>query len=162
MGTVPTLQEGSTAASDPPSGPVDGSPRINDHNTGHNLGVPDQSRANDPRIACCVRAHSWSREEIGMKRFIPIGEVWDMDLREPAFLVDGLLPEIGLTILYGDKGAGKSAACSQLALSAAHGTPFLGRPIEHTARVLLTDEEEPLGSMRTRLRDQIRQPRRAA
>ena len=48
------------------------------------------------------------------------------------WLVDGLLPNVGWTLLYGTAGYGKTTFAMQLAASLQSGARFLGRPVKQT------------------------------
>lgn len=50
-----------------------------------------------------------------------------MQLPAPQWLVDGIIPERGLSFLYGQRGKGKSFVTLDLALTIAHGGRWLGR-----------------------------------
>jgi hypothetical protein len=52
------------------------------------------------------------------------------NLPDPAWLVQDILPEGGLAVLYGQPGAGKSFLALDLALSVAAGRAWLGRPTQ--------------------------------
>ncbi len=51
------------------------------------------------------------------------------DLPDPAWLLEGLLPEGGLAELYGKPGVGKSFLSLDWGLSVAADMPWLGRPL---------------------------------
>ncbi len=51
------------------------------------------------------------------------------ELPDPAWLLEGVLPEGGLVELYGPPGAGKSFLSLDWGLSVAAGVPWLGRSL---------------------------------
>ena len=77
-------------------------------------------------------------------------EVMHMDVPEPAFLIDGILPE-GLSVIGGGAKAGKTYLNLQLANALAAGGEFLGRKIETPKRVLYCYLEGGMGQVKKRL-----------
>ena len=64
----------------------------------------------------------------------------DMELREPEYLVDGLIETNTLTVLFGEPGAGKSFLAIDIAASVATGTDFHGRRVKSGAAVYIAGE----------------------
>ena len=62
------------------------------------------------------------------------------DLPDPAWLLEGLLPEAGLAELYGKPGAGKSFLSLDWGLSVAAGVPWLGRSLSQADVVYVSAE----------------------
>lgn len=66
----------------------------------------------------------------GRKLFQLVGFDDLESLPDPSWLIEGLVPESGLSVLYGRPGAAKSFLALDWAMSVASGTPWLGREIE--------------------------------
>jgi hypothetical protein len=64
-------------------------------------------------------------------RFKPLSLKEMADLPPPGWLIDGLVPQDGLAVLYGEPAAGKSFLALDWGLSIATGTPWLGREVKH-------------------------------
>ena len=62
-------------------------------------------------------------------RFRPLTLEEIADLPPPAWLIDGLVPEDGLVVLYGEPAVGKSFVALDWGLSVATGVPWLGCPV---------------------------------
>lgn len=61
-------------------------------------------------------------------------------LPDPAWLVDGLIPDAGLGVLFGPSGVGKSFITLGVALSVASGVPWLGHRVEQRYVVYIAAE----------------------
>jgi DNA-binding transcriptional ArsR family regulator len=59
----------------------------------------------------------------------------------PKFLIDKLLPQNGITYMFGSPGCGKSWLMFEVARAVSSGTPFLGSVAVNQAKVLIVDEE---------------------
>lgn len=59
-------------------------------------------------------------------RALSIGEL--LELKPPPWLIDGILPQLGLLAVYGIPGDGKTFAVLDMALSVAAGVPWHGHP----------------------------------
>jgi RecA-family ATPase len=62
-------------------------------------------------------------------RFAPMTLAEMAELRPPAWLIEGLVPEDGLVVLYGEPGVGKSFVALDWGLSVATGTLWAGRKV---------------------------------
>jgi replicative DNA helicase len=69
---------------------------------------------------------------------------------EVEWLVEGLIPKKGVSLLAGEPGSGKTWFALTLARGAAMGGDFLGRSVAE-AKVLYLDRENPLGLIKQRL-----------
>ena len=58
-----------------------------------------------------------------------LAEINGMDFPPPEFLVEGLIPKVGMGLLYGNPKAGKSFMALQLITCIAKGVPFMGRDV---------------------------------
>ena len=63
-----------------------------------------------------------------------------LSLPPPSYLIDGLVPENGLSVLYGPSGSGKTFLALDLALSVATGLPWLGRSVKRRIVVYVAAE----------------------
>lgn len=79
-----------------------------------------------------------------------IPDPFEFSLNEVRWLVDGLIPSQGLTIIAGEAGAGKTWLALMLARALMFGNDFLGRQTL-SARVIYLDRENPLSLVRSRL-----------
>ena len=70
-----------------------------------------------------------------------IDEICEMDFPEPEYLVDGLIPKVGLGVIAGNPKAGKSFFALQLACCVATGKPFLGREVQQGSVLYLALED---------------------
>ena len=66
----------------------------------------------------------------GGSRFTPLSLKEMADLPPPEWLIEGLVPQDGLAVLYGEPAAGKSFVSLDWALSVATGAPWLGREVK--------------------------------
>lgn len=82
---------------------------------------------------------------------IPVGDLLAEEDREPPWLVDGLLPAGGSSLLVAKAKTGKSTLIRQLLASVVLGGEFLGRRVERRRALYFAIEEK-----RGRLRDQLR------
>ena len=85
-------------------------------------GVAIPTKEKPPRIAFKQKA----------VREIPcntLDEINSMDFPEPEYLVEGIIPKVGLGVIAGNPKAGKSFLALQLACCVATGTPFLNREV---------------------------------
>lgn len=73
------------------------------------------------------------------------------EVERPKFLIQGLLPEKGITAMSGHPGCGKSWIMLEMAKSIALGEPFLNRYNTRQGNVLIIDEESGIWEMRRRL-----------
>lgn len=64
--------------------------------------------------------------------FKPLSDLLALDLTQYEWLVEGLIPKIGLTGIFGAPKVGKSTFTQELAFRVAQGQPFLGRPTIQT------------------------------
>jgi hypothetical protein len=76
-------------------------------------------------------------------RIITGGELYDMPENATAWLIDGLLPLKGLSMLVGKPKSGKSCLLRQLVISVLHGEKFLGRDTTQAPVFYIALEEYP-------------------
>ncbi len=74
-----------------------------------------------------------------------------MDVPKVEYIVDQLIPEIGLTMFQGHPGSFKSWFAYYLAFCVAEGTPLLGRYTTKQAKVLLICPDDYLGVTKDRM-----------
>ncbi len=96
---------------------------------------------------------SGSAKEIKVKRKpLSISELYDLPESErPEFLVEGIIPEKGITIIGGHPGSGKSWITLEIARAVATGTKFVNEFGSKQSPVLIVDEENGFWEMRRRL-----------
>lgn len=70
-------------------------------------------------------------------------ELYTMDLKEPVFVVPGILP-VGASLLVGPPKVGKSWMLLQMGISVAKGKPFFERETEKAAVLYLALEDTPI------------------
>ena len=66
------------------------------------------------------------------------------ELPDPEYLVEGVLPEKSVCVLYGEPSSGKTFVALSLALACANGQPWIGRKTR-PARILYVAAEGVLG-----------------
>lgn len=64
-------------------------------------------------------------------------------LAVPPWLIQGVVPSGGLTLLYGDPGCGKSWLGEDMMAAVAAGRPWLGANVAHAGPTLILDAENP-------------------
>lgn len=85
-------------------------------------------------------------------KVIGLGEFLKMNLNDPTWLVEGLIPEPSTTILYGPGGARKSWFAQSMAIALASGEDFLGKfQVSKQRRVLYVQSESSTRGLRDRL-----------
>ena len=82
---------------------------------------------------------------------IPYQSLKNMDVPKVEYIVDQLIPEIGLTMFQGHPGSFKSWFAYYLAFCVAEGTPLLGRYTTKQAKVLLICPDDYLGVTKDRM-----------
>jgi hypothetical protein len=82
----------------------------------------------------------------------PIGELLAEEDEEVAWLLDGLLPRAGLSVMTGKPKAGKSTFLRALAVAVAQGREFLGRRVERGVVFFLALDRDPRTAMRQHFR----------
>src|SRR2546421_664547 len=88
----------------------------------------------------------------GEARHIPTLADWqDEPFVEPKDILDKLLTEEGLTLLYGEAGAGKSTALRRFVMQAVLGKAFAGRHFLRPCRVLFIALEQSKNRLRMSL-----------
>ncbi len=75
--------------------------------------------------------HVWTPQELSQRA---------EELKIADYIIDGLIPQQGITISVGDSGLGKSPLHYQAGICVAAGVPFLGRQVR-CGRVLYIDHE---------------------
>ncbi|SMR98657.1 AAA family ATPase [Caldicellulosiruptor bescii] len=95
-------------------------------------------------------------EWLGIKQtkaeLLSMAELLSLELPPVEFLLEGLLPNEGLTILAGREKIGKSWLCLELALSLAAGTGFLGRQTKRPYKVLYLALEDSKRRLQQRIK----------
>ncbi len=89
-------------------------------------------------------------EELEQKDIVTVEELLNSNIPPPEWLVEGLIPEKGLTILGGRWGEGKSLVSMYLACCCATGNNFLNKTTKK-CRVLYIDEENDDVELKRRL-----------
>ncbi|PIE10264.1 MAG: hypothetical protein CSA72_09700 [Rhodobacterales bacterium] len=75
-------------------------------------------------------------------------KVGDLELRQPRFVVNGLLEETALSMIYGASYAGKSFVALDMAMSVATGSPFYGHDVSEPQSVIYVAAEGAQGALR--------------
>jgi hypothetical protein len=84
-------------------------------------------------------------------RPLALTEFLSLAIKPREMLLDPILPEKGLMMLFAPRGIGKTLAALGIALAAASGTKFLEWPAPKPRRVLLVDGEMPAVALQERL-----------
>ena len=85
-------------------------------------------------------------------KFVTAAELMKMDLPEPEWLIDGLIPTGGLGFIGGNAKSGKTFLCLSLAYHLATGTPFLGIPVRKPRNVVYIYLEGDISQVQSRYR----------
>lgn len=85
-------------------------------------------------------------------KFLTAAELMKMQLPEPEWLVDKLLPAGSLGFIGGNAKSGKTFLCLSLAYNIAAGTPFLNVPVQKRRNVLYIYLEGNAGQVQKRYR----------
>jgi len=78
-------------------------------------------------------------------------ELLALDIKPRGMVLDPVIPEKGLVMLYAARGTGKTHVALGIAYAVATGSPFLKWRAERPRRVLLVDGEMPAAALRERL-----------
>ena|SRR5437867_3893874 len=81
--------------------------------------------------------HVWTPQQLSLRAD---------ELKIADYIIDGLIPQQGISIAVGDSGLGKSPFQYQAGICVAAGVPFLGRMV-HRGRVLYIDYENGLAQV---------------
>jgi hypothetical protein len=83
---------------------------------------------------------------------LDLGELLALDIPERGMVLDPVIPEKGLALLYAARGTGKTHVALGIAHAVATGGPFLKWQAPKARRVLVVDGEMPAADLRDRLR----------
>ena len=87
-----------------------------------------------------------------LARYILTGpELQAFELPKRDFIIDSVLPTQSLSMIYGERGIGKTWATISLGLSVAHGSSFFGYEVAQCRRVLHIDGEMALSDIKERI-----------
>jgi putative DNA primase/helicase len=84
-------------------------------------------------------------------RPLDLGELFALDIKPRGMVLDPIIPEKGLAMLYGMRGTGKTHVALGIAYAVATGSTFLRWRAPRPGRVLLIDGEMPAQALRERL-----------
>jgi len=90
-------------------------------------------------------------ERPGRLRPLALAELFALPIKPRGMVLDPIIPEKGLAMLYGSRGTGKTHVALGIAYAAATGSAFLKWRAERPRRVLLVDGEMPAQALRERL-----------
>jgi putative DNA primase/helicase len=90
----------------------------------------------------------------GESRLIPldVADLFSMEIPKREMILDPVIPEKGLTMLYASRGIGKTLLACGISCAAGSGASFLKWTAEKPRRVLHCDGEMPASELRDRLR----------
>jgi putative DNA primase/helicase len=88
-------------------------------------------------------------------RPLDVKEFLSLEIKPREMIVDPIIPEKGLTMLYAARGTGKTLVALGIGFAAATGTKFLKWPAPKPRRVLLIDGEMPAAALQERLAQAI-------
>src|SRR5207245_7405783 len=95
------------------------------------------STINDNHSDYLCHHHVWTPQELSRRTD---------ELKIADYIIDGLIPQQGISIAVGDSGLGKSPFQYQAGICVAAGVPFLGRKVQ-SGRVLYIDYENGLAQV---------------
>ena len=84
-------------------------------------------------------------------RLLDLAELFALDIKPRGMVLDPIIPERGLAMLYAMRGIGKTHVALGIAHAVASGTSFLAWRAPKPRRVLLVDGEMPAVALRERL-----------
>lgn len=90
-------------------------------------------------------------------RPISLAGLFALDIKPRGMVLDPIIPEKGLALLYGTRGTGKTHVAHGIAYAVATGSGFLKWRADRPRRVLLIDGEMPAQALRERL-EQVAAP----
>jgi len=90
----------------------------------------------------------WGKPKELLSSLLRWNDIFNLDVKTE-YLVDGLIPKEGITLLFGRGGIGKTSFCLQLARAVAEGMPFGGLQTIKTP-VYYVDFENPLSVLKHR------------
>jgi putative DNA primase/helicase len=95
----------------------------------------------------------WSSPPSRQPRLRPLSlaELFELDIKPREQILDPIIPEKGLVMLYAARGTGKTHVALGIAFAAATGTAFLNWRAPKPRRVLLIDGEMPAAALQERL-----------
>jgi hypothetical protein len=107
----------------------------------------------DGGAAATARAH----DALAGAEFTPLdlAELLKLDIPERGMVLDPIIPEKGLALLYAMRGTGKTHVALGIAHAVATGAGFLNWQAPKPRRVLLVDGEMPTSDLRGRLRSVV-------
>src|SRR5712692_10833481 len=82
---------------------------------------------------------------------LDLQELFALDIKPRGMVLDPIIPEKGLVMLYATRGTGKTHVALGIAYAVATGSTFLKWRAETPRRVLLIDGEMPASALRERL-----------
>jgi len=85
------------------------------------------------------------------RRPLDLAELFALDIKPRGMVLDPIIPEKGLAMLYGMRGAGKTHVALGIAYAVATGSTSLRWRAPRPGRVLLIDGEMPAQALRERL-----------
>ena len=93
-----------------------------------------------------------SQQPLASLKPIGFGDFLSLNVPPREMLLDPILPERSLSMLYAPRGVGTTLLGLSIGLAVASGTPLLRWPAPRKRRVLVVDGEMPLVSLQERLR----------
>jgi putative DNA primase/helicase len=115
--------------------------------------VSDGPAIADPAGEAAASPASDHTDDIFGQRLCPLDlhELFALDIKPRGMVLDPIIPEKGLVMLYAVRGTGKTHVALGIAYAAATGSTFLKWRAERPRRVLLIDGEMPASALRERL-----------
>jgi putative DNA primase/helicase len=98
-----------------------------------------------------VTAHADNCASEGRLKPLTLSELFDLEIKAREMMLDPILPEKGLVMVYAYRGVGKTHVALGIAYAVASGGTFLKWKAPKPRRVLLVDGEMPAAALRDRL-----------
>ena len=98
-----------------------------------------------------VMAHADNCVSEGRLKPLTLSELFDLEIKAHEMMLDPILPEKGLVMVYAYRGVGKTHVALGIAYAVASGGTFLKWKAPKPRRVLLVDGEMPAAALRDRL-----------
>jgi hypothetical protein len=104
----------------------------------------------DAKARCSIGVQGTSSQSNRL-RPLDLKEFLQLDIKTRGMVVDPIIPEKGLAMLYAPRGIGKTHVALGIGFAAATGTRFLNWSAPTPRRVLLVDGEMPAATLQERL-----------
>jgi len=103
------------------------------------------------RLEAIIAERIGGTAEKPQAKMMDISEIFTQEAVGVQWLIPGLIPKTGVTILAGDAGIGKSTLAYDAAAAVIYGDSFLGENPTATGKVLIVNSDEPINFAQDKL-----------